>query len=161
MDVYIAIGSNIDPTKNITRAINHLKEQLEIKKISPIYRSKPVGYLEQPDFLNAVIKVETNYAPKHLMNYLKQIEEKLKKDKKIKDGPRTIDLDIQLYGQIQSNDPIIPHPRMHQRRFVLQPLCDIDKEIMHPTIRQTAKQLLENCKDQQLTTFGHVHQKIN
>lgn len=161
MDVYIAIGSNIEPTKNINKAINLIKEQIEIKKISPVYRSKPVGFLEQPDFLNLVIKVETNYSPIHLMNYLKQIEQQLKKDKKVKDGPRTIDLDILLYGQIQCNDPIVPHPRMHNRIFVLKPLTDIDPNIIHPTIRKTASQLLQTCKDQDMAVFGHVHQKTH
>lgn len=132
---FIALGSNIGDRANfLERAIELLRQHpnIEIVKRSSIYETEPVGYLEQPPFLNMVIEIETSLTPVELLETVQAIERVCGRVRERKWGPRTIDLDILLYDQenIQMENLIIPHPRMWERAFVIVPLMEIDDSII-------------------------------
>ena len=139
--VYLAVGSNMgDKEKNIKDAIDILSknEEVKIKKISTLIETDPVGYLDQDKFLNGAIEIETIFSPKELMSELLRIEKELKRKRIIKDGPRTIDLDILLYDNLISDDEFVtlPHPRMEERLFVMEPLNEIAPNAIHPMLNK-------------------------
>lgn len=145
---FIAMGTNIEPRKQyIDEALSLLEKHEEIKivQISSIYETEPVGYLEQADFLNLVIEVSTSFTPTDLLEACQAIERKLGRERKIKNGPRTIDLDIIAYGQeeVHTEDLTIPHPRMKDRAFVLVPFNEIAPNFYINTYQKTVMQLLE------------------
>lgn len=138
---YIAIGSNLgDKEKNIREALeiisnsNHTK----INKIAKYYNTEPVGYADQDEFLNTAIEIKTLLNPKNLMKFLLEVEKSLKRERIIRWGPRTLDLDVIFYDDLISSDEevIIPHPRMEERLFVLNPLCDIAPYKLHPILNK-------------------------
>lgn len=140
-DVFIGIGSNIgDKSGNIKRSIEIINSSkyCRVIKVSDTYETKPVGYAEQDNFLNCAAKIKTMLSPLELVKFLMKIEKDLKRERKVKWGPRTIDLDVLLYDDIISSDEsiIIPHPRMHERLFVLKPLCDIAPYVVHPILKK-------------------------
>lgn len=140
MNVYISIGSNLgDRLKNIRKALNMFKKnkEIKIKKISSIYETEPEYLKKQRKFFNCVIKLTTFILPEKLLPILQNIENKLKRKRTIKYGPRTIDLDILLYGNkiYSTENLIIPHPLMHKRAFVLVPLAEINPDIIHPVFK--------------------------
>lgn len=148
---YIGLGSNIgDKEKYLKEAINKISDErnTEIGKQSSFITTKPWGYLDQEDFLNAVIEIETTLEPEELMDLLLKIEAELDRERTIKWGPRTIDLDIIMYDDlISSNERVIlPHPRMHEREFVLKSLNEIAPYIMHPVLNKRVFTLLEELK---------------
>lgn len=135
MEVYIGIGSNLgNRLENINKAIEFLKENpgVKIVKISSIIETKPSGGPVQGDYLNGVIKIKTDLTPARLLLILQGIERMLGRVRTVRDGPRTIDLDILLYGNEKINEPglKIPHPRMLERDFVMKPLLEIEPNIM-------------------------------
>ncbi len=147
--IYISLGSNLgNKQENINKAISLLKEYTKITKISTIIKTKPVGYINQDNFLNCVIEINTNLSPDQLLKVTKGIEKKLKRIKTIKNGPRTIDLDILFYKNqiINKKDLIIPHSRLHKRSFVLGPLNEIAPELQHPLLKKTITQLRNDLK---------------
>lgn len=128
--VYLGLGSNIgNREKNLSEAIDKINEidDIEVKIMSKIYETEPVGYLNQGDFLNLVILIATDKSPEELLKSLQKIEEDLKRVREIHWGPRTIDIDILLIENLNINLPelIVPHPRMFERAFVLIPLKDV------------------------------------
>lgn len=127
--VYLALGSNLgDRAENISRALEELeKAGIHINKRSSVIETEPVGGPPQGKYLNAVIECHTGLSPDKLLEMLQEVEILLGRERSIKDGPRTIDLDILLYDQIQMNTTTltIPHPRMYSRDFVLVPLKEI------------------------------------
>ena len=137
--VYLGLGSNqsdpISQIKNATDLIEKIETSKIIKK-SSLYESLPVGYLDQPNFINQVISLQTSLSPAELFERFQQIEFQLKRVKKIVNGPRTIDIDILLFNQeiILTNDLTIPHPRMLDRAFVMIPLLEIEPNILIPKI---------------------------
>ena len=137
--VYLGLGSNqsdpISQIKNATDLIEKIETSKIIKK-SSLYESLPVGYLDQPNFINQVISLQTSLSPAELFERFQQIEFQLKRVKKIVNGPRTIDIDILLFNQeiILTNDLTIPHPRMLDRAFVMIPLLEIEPNILVPKI---------------------------
>lgn len=138
---YIAIGSNMgDREKNLNSAIEliNTSDFNKVTKISNFYETKPVGYLEQDEFLNGALEIKTLMSPKKLMQFLLEKEQDLKRERIIKWGPRSIDLDILLYDNLITSEEeiIIPHPRMHERLFVLKPLADIAAYVMHPILNR-------------------------
>lgn len=147
----IGLGSNIDAEKNLKKAAEMLRENFPGIRFSSVVGSKPIGFLDQADFLNAVASIQTSESPSTVASKLNMIERKLGKAPPFRNGPRTIDLDLLLYDDLVLNgDLTIPHPRMHERRFVLQPLCElIDPQTEHPTLKKTWSDLLENTNDQQ------------
>ncbi|MDP3804339.1 MAG: 2-amino-4-hydroxy-6-hydroxymethyldihydropteridine diphosphokinase [Candidatus Omnitrophota bacterium] len=129
---YIGIGSNLgDRQYYIERAIGELKRTKEIvfKRSSSIYETEPVSDISQGKYLNGVLEVQTDLAPKDFLEALNKIEEKLGRIRKLKDAPRTIDLDILYYGEerMQDKELVIPHPRIGEREFVLKGLRELGK----------------------------------
>lgn len=149
---YIGLGSNIgEREKNLNTAIDMLNETpgIEVLQVSSYINTAPVGYTQQPDFLNAVAEIKTKLQPDELLKICMDIESKLKRKRIIRWGPRTIDLDILLYGEQIINDEnlVIPHPRMHEREFVLRPLAEIAPKAFHPVIKKTVAEILTNLKN--------------
>jgi len=141
---YIAIGSNLlNPLDQVITAfdeIGNMPKSVLIKK-SSCYSSLPSGYKDQPDFINAVVLIETELSPHELLSELQTIEHLHKRERSFPNAPRTLDLDILLFGDIRLNSPelTIPHPRMHERAFVIFPLQEIDGNIAIPLIGDIAK----------------------
>jgi len=131
MKAVIAIGSNIGDTKaNLDLALKLLREATDVKQVSSFYSTKPVGYIDQPDFLNAVCIIETELPAMALLAMLQGIEKVMGRERKIKWGPRTIDLDIIQYGDLisKAEELTLPHPRAHERKFVLEPWHEIEPD---------------------------------
>ncbi|WP_291634170.1 2-amino-4-hydroxy-6-hydroxymethyldihydropteridine diphosphokinase [Clostridium sp.] len=149
---YIGIGGNMgDKEKNVKAALELISNSChtQITKTSKFYETKPVGYLEQEDFLNCAIEVKTLLNPLELVIFLLSIEKELKRERVIRWGPRTVDLDVLLYDNIIStqDEIILPHPRMQERMFVLDPLCDIAPYAIHPILNKTIIQIKESLKN--------------
>ncbi|MFH1030957.1 MAG: 2-amino-4-hydroxy-6-hydroxymethyldihydropteridine diphosphokinase [Chloroflexota bacterium] len=146
VEVYLSLGSNIGDRKaNLDRALRLLSERLRILQISSIYDTEPVGEIEQPRFLNLVCKAQTGLTPQGLLSFAKGIEFKLGRKLGTSGLPRTIDIDILLYGDrvIKTPELVIPHPRMTERAFVLIPLVEIAPDLLYPGSNKTINQLLE------------------
>ncbi|WP_461615791.1 2-amino-4-hydroxy-6-hydroxymethyldihydropteridine diphosphokinase [Clostridium sp. Marseille-QA1073] len=138
---YIAVGSNLgDKEKNIKDALEIINnsKHTKINKIANYYNTDPVGYTDQDEFLNTAIEVKTLLTPQKLMKFLLDVEKSLKRERIIKYGPRTLDLDVIFYDDLINSDEeiIIPHPRMEERLFVLNPLCDIAPYKLHPILNK-------------------------
>ena len=143
--VYIALGTNLgNRKKNLSDALAALSKELTLLKQSSIYETQPWGYLNQPRFLNMVVETDTLLFPQDLLSHLKDIETQMGRQKTFKNGPRIIDLDILFYGDtvINTEDLIIPHPRIQERGFVLVPLNDIAKEFIHPVLNIKIQEML-------------------
>lgn len=151
--VYISIGSNIgDKSAHCREAICAIEKNGigRIAAQSPYYATEPVDYTDQDWFLNAVLKLETLLEPLALLSALQEIQTAAgRKSGGVRFGPRIIDLDIIFYDSIvfKHERLVIPHPRMHKRRFVLQPICDIDPQLVHPELGQSVGGLLERIND--------------
>lgn len=125
---YLSLGSNLgDRESLLKKALSEIKKIAKITKKSKIYETSPVGYKHQGNFLNMVIKIETNLSPQVLLEKLQKIEKELGRERKIKNGPRTIDIDILTFEDTIVDEPNlkIPHPGMYQRKFVLVPLLEL------------------------------------
>ncbi|WP_212904288.1 2-amino-4-hydroxy-6-hydroxymethyldihydropteridine diphosphokinase [Clostridium polyendosporum] len=149
--VFIGLGSNMgDKKKNLMDAIEEIKasEHTKIVKVSSFITTEPWGYIEQEEFLNGVIEVRTLLTPKELLRYLLQVEKDLKRERLIKWGPRTIDLDVLLYDNLITADEeiILPHPRIEERMFVLQPLAEIAPYEVHPLLNRRIVDLMKLLK---------------
>ena len=141
-DSVIALGSNLgNSIYNLGCAIKELRKFGYISKIADVYISKPYGYKYQDNFYNTAVLLKTNKQPLELINIISQIEKKLKKNKRIINGPRNIDIDIIFYGKNKYffSNLIIPHPRAKDRDFVLLPILDINPFIKHPTENKSIK----------------------
>lgn len=131
--IYLSLGTNLgDKENNLEHALHFLSEKVIILKKSSLYETEPVGFKDQPWFLNMVIEGETDLSPDDLLEFTKSIESKMKRVKTIVNGPRIIDVDILLYDdqEIETDLLIIPHPRMQQRAFVMVPLYEIAPDLM-------------------------------
>ena len=131
MKAVIALGSNIGDTKaNLDLALKLLREATDVKQVSSYYSTKPVGYTDQPDFLNAVCIIESELPAMALLGMLQGIEKVMGRERTIKWGPRTIDLDIIQYGDLisKAEELTLPHPRAHERKFVLEPWHEIEPD---------------------------------
>ncbi len=155
---YIGFGSNIgDRLKHIQSAIHALSktEGIAVKEISSVYKTDPVGYEAQSEFLNGVVAIQTSLPPLSLLHTLKDIETAVGRQHRIRWGPREIDLDLLIYGDlcVQTEKLVIPHPEMHLRRFVLVPLVEIAPDLVHPVFQETVQTLLERLGDDNSVTI--------
>ena len=151
--VYIGLGSNLgDRAGNLLLAVRGMMEAgLEITRLSSVYETEPVETFAQPTFLNMVVEIQGDKlpAPDQLMEALLEIERRMGRRREVPLGPRNIDLDLLLYGDRLHSTPdlTLPHPRLHQRRFVLEPLAELCPKLIHPTLRRTINQLLAVTTD--------------
>jgi 2-amino-4-hydroxy-6-hydroxymethyldihydropteridine diphosphokinase len=149
---FVAVGSNLgDRLQKINNAKSLLAQNpdLEVIRSSPVYETNPVGGPPQGKYLNAVWEIETMFPPRQLMSYLLEVETKLGRKRAEPNAPRTIDLDILSYGDeiVEEKDLVIPHPRLAERFFVLEPLTDLAPEWVHPKFKKTARVLLEELRE--------------
>ncbi len=149
---YIGLGSNRGDRKaNCRKALELLAEAGRVTKVSSFYCTEPVGFKEQEEFINAVAEVATELTPQGLLALCGRIEDELGRTREVRWGPRTIDLDILLYGDrsVHDHDPdlTIPHPLLAERRFVLVPLCEIAPHARHPASGKTVERLLHELKN--------------
>ncbi len=149
---YIGLGSNLgDTCRHIRLAMQVMEasDRIILADVSQFYQTEPLEYQAQDWFLNAVVRIKTDLTPFRLLKQLKTMEKELgRRDSAVRFGPRPIDLDLLLYDQqvLQSPSLIIPHPRMHKRRFVLMPFCDINAKVIHPVLKVTVDELLHRLE---------------
>nr|WP_321302442.1 2-amino-4-hydroxy-6-hydroxymethyldihydropteridine diphosphokinase [uncultured Trichococcus sp.] len=153
--VYIALGTNLEPrADHLEKALELFRSlpDVEVKRVSSVYESKPVGYLDQPDFLNLVFEAETDLLPLDLLDSCQSIEQELGRVRTIRFGPRTLDVDIVLYGaeSIEEERLIVPHPRMQERSFVLLPLQELNPEFVVPEWNKTINELVAGLPSKDL-----------
>jgi 2-amino-4-hydroxy-6-hydroxymethyldihydropteridine diphosphokinase len=144
--VFLALGTNLgDRLENLHRAIEALAPTVKILARSPIYETPPWGVTDQPAFLNMALRGETLLPPTALLHFLKSLERQLGRIPSVRYGPRLIDLDILFYDDLvlDSDELTIPHPRLHERAFVLVPLADLAPDFVHPVLRKSVSTLLQ------------------
>jgi 2-amino-4-hydroxy-6-hydroxymethyldihydropteridine diphosphokinase len=143
--IFLALGANLGDRKlNLKQAVVLLSRNVDIEAVSAVYESVPVGYTEQPLFLNMVLKGTTMLQPKELLKYAKEIESKLGREPSFQNAPRPIDIDILFYDDkvINSKELVVPHPRMTVRSFVLVPLNELSPDFIHPGNKRAIKHLV-------------------
>jgi 2-amino-4-hydroxy-6-hydroxymethyldihydropteridine diphosphokinase len=144
--VYLSLGSNVgDRAGHLNAAIDRLRALGKVVAVSSFYETEPVEFTAQPWFLNCAVRLDTEKMPEQLLAGLLDIERQLGRRRGRDKGPRIIDLDILLFGDliIKEQGLTIPHPAMHERRFVLEPLVGIAPDVRHPVLKQTARELLD------------------
>lgn len=150
-NAYLSLGSNVgDRAKNLRDAIAALRNVgIDVTRISSMYETEPVDYLDQPWFVNMAVEAQTELAPSALLEILRGIETQMGSKKLITKGPRLIDMDILLYGNevIDTPELQVPHPRMHLRRFVLEPLAEIAPNVRHSISRLSVSEMLTRTPD--------------
>jgi 2-amino-4-hydroxy-6-hydroxymethyldihydropteridine diphosphokinase len=150
--VYLSLGSNLgDREHNLEAALRLIEDQhLRVKRRSSIYETEPRDYTDQPWFLNMVAEVETTLTPRALLDRVRQAEDRLHRQREIDKGPRTVDIDILAYGDLQivETDLVVPHPRMTTRRFVLEPLNELVPHMRFDPAGPTVSELVLNVADQ-------------
>lgn len=150
--VYLGLGSNLgDREGNIAKALRSLAQEMSIEQVSSIYETEPIGYREQPWFLNAVCRGLTSLDPFSLLHLIKEIEGELGRVTLFPDAPRIIDIDILFYGDeiLATEDLTIPHPKITERLFVLVPLAEIAPELIHPVAKKPIKELVHEVQGSQ------------
>lgn len=147
--IFLGLGSNIgDRTANIEHACRLIGqiEDVRIVRVSRFIETRPIGYEDQPDFINAVLEIGTALSPRGLLDAVKEIERRMGRVPTVRFGPRVIDIDILLFGARIIGEPglTIPHPRMHGRRFVLGSLAEIAPEVVHPVLKKAVTELYKD-----------------
>jgi len=143
--VYLGLGSNLGKrVENVQKAIKLIQQKVTVVNVSSLYDTQPVGYVTQPNFINAACEVNTSFTPQELLSTVKKIEKDMGRIPNFINGPRIIDIDILLYNDsiIISPELTIPHPHLMERAFVLIPLAEIAPEMKHPVNKKTIQELL-------------------
>lgn len=149
---YVSLGSNLgDRAGNLLLAVRGLFEaSLDVQRLSAIYETEPVGVEDHDNYLNMVAEIKvTNVSPKQMLTRMIRIEYLLGRRQKFTKAPRTVDLDLLFYGNVHDRNPFltIPHPRLHERKFVLVPLNELSPTIYHPVLHKTVQEILAEVKD--------------
>lgn len=142
--VYLSLGSNLgDRVANLRLALDKLGELGTVEAVSAFYETEPVGLTSQPWFLNCAAKLDTEKMPRQLISGILNLEQGMGRQRKQKDGPRIIDIDILFFGTSVIDTPslTVPHPRLHERRFVLEPLAEVAPDLRHPVFKRTVREL--------------------
>ena len=154
--VYLALGSNMgNRLSNLKAAILNLTPQMTVKQKSSVYETPPWGFTEQDAFLNQVVKVTTYLEPEPLLRHLKRMETALGRVPNFQNGPRVIDIDILFFDKTVINTPplVVPHPRLHERAFVLVPLAEIEPDFIHPILQRPINKILEDVDRSEIKLF--------
>jgi 2-amino-4-hydroxy-6-hydroxymethyldihydropteridine diphosphokinase len=158
--VFLSLGSNVGRRPdNLRRALRLLREdpELRVVRVSRLYSTSPVGYTAQREFLNGAVELRSRLEPRDLLRRLETVEARMGKATPFRNGPRRIDIDLVLYGDrvIGSRGLVVPHPRMHRRRFVLEPLAEVAPRAVHPVLRRSVARLLREAgPDEQVRPWG-------
>jgi 2-amino-4-hydroxy-6-hydroxymethyldihydropteridine diphosphokinase len=150
--VYLSLGSNVgDREAQLRDAQQRLAKLGRLTGLSSVYETEPVEFTQQPWFLNGAVAIEISHTPQQLMASILRIEEEMGRRRVQKKGPRNIDMDILLFADVvmESKELTIPHPAMHYRRFVLEPLAEIAPQALHPVLKKTIRELLDALPDGQ------------
>lgn len=152
MDGYIGLGSNLgDPIAELRGAVSELESRgVELCARSSLYRTEPVDAVGQAWFVNAVAEIRFGGAPDELLQICLNVETARGRERTRRSEPRLLDLDVLLLGDlvVASDELTVPHPRLHERRFVLEPMVQIAPDVIHPGLRKTMRDLLEECADE-------------
>ncbi len=143
---YLSLGSNVgEREEHLREAIRRLETAGHVLRVSSFYETEPVEFTDQTWFLNCAVALETELTPQRLMAAILRIEQEMGRKRTRPKGPRTIDVDILLYGDsvVDAAEVTIPHPAMQRRRFVLQPLAEIGDEVRHPVLKKTVREMLD------------------
>jgi 2-amino-4-hydroxy-6-hydroxymethyldihydropteridine diphosphokinase len=141
---YLSLGSNMgDRAGNLRATVDRLRDFGEVVAVSSLYETEPVEFTAQPWFLNCAVELDTERTPHELMAGILEIEQQMGRQRTQKKGPRSIDIDILLFGNltVDTTGLTVPHPALHQRRFVLEPLAEIASGVRHPQLKQTIREL--------------------
>jgi 2-amino-4-hydroxy-6-hydroxymethyldihydropteridine diphosphokinase len=151
VDIYLGLGSNVGERERALRTALHLLEGQGVaaQRVSSLYLTEPVGGPPQDWFLNMVVAASYDRSPEELLAACLLVERALGRERRVRNGPRTMDIDVLLFGSEQRNQDglTIPHPRLHERRFVLEPLAEIAPDLLHPVLQMTVGELLEKLEE--------------
>ena len=155
---YLGLGSNVgDREMALLSAVRLLeKPDLRVTRVSSLYETEPMYVTGQPRFLNQVAEIETSLMPMQLLSRVLGVERELGRTRTLAKGPRTIDIDVLLYGRFVVESPrlVVPHPGLHERRFVLEPLAELNPELRHPVLKKTVRELLAGLGEQGVRRVG-------
>jgi 2-amino-4-hydroxy-6-hydroxymethyldihydropteridine diphosphokinase len=154
--VYLALGSNMgNRLANLKAAVNNLTPQLAVKNKSSVYETPPWGFTTQAEFLNQVVLAETYLEPQALLGHLKRLETALGRVPSFQNSPRLIDIDILFFDDLvlDTSQLVIPHPRLHERPFVLVPLAEIAPDLIHPLFEKSIRELLDRVDRSDIKLF--------
>ncbi len=159
--VYLALGSNLgDRLENLRAAVRGLFPRAPVCRVSSVYETPPWGVTDQPYFLNMAVEAQTSLSPRDLLDYLKELEVKIGREKTVVNGPRQIDLDILFYeNQIYEDEHLtIPHPRLRGRGFALLPMADLASSFVHPVYKLRISGLLKECDTREIRLFASAEE---